>query len=169
MLVKSVLAGLCLVGLCLAGSSTVALAQGSPQPYGKGFDSWAFTRTKEPGGVTNCRAFRRVGGRDDIMAMRTDGHSYISVRAEGRKGKFSKSIVVPLREPANGMQWDLLIEADGKRMWAILPPAAIEIIAAKGGYSMLLGGSEDRDDVNLGKSASVAWKRVKECIVDSGG
>lgn len=168
MVVKSVLAGLCLAGLCLAGLSSVALAQNA-QPYGKGFDSWNFSRTKEQSGVTNCRAFRRVGGRDDIMAMRTDGLSYLSVRAEGRKGKFPDSIVVPLREPANGMQWDLLIEADGKRMWAILPPAAIEIIASKGGYSMLLGGSEDRDDVNLGKSALAAWKRVKECIVDSGG
>ena len=164
MLVKSVI-----VGLCLAGLTVPALAQGGAQPYGKGFDSWNFSRTKEQGGVTNCRAFRRVGGRDDIMAMRTDGHSYLSVRAEGRKGKFPDSIVVPLREPANGMQWNLLIQADGQRMWAILPPAAIEIIAAKGGYSMLLGGSEDRDEVNLGKSATAAWKRVKECVVDSGG
>jgi hypothetical protein len=153
MSVKSVLAGLCLVGL-----SSTALAQGGPQPYGKGFDNWAFTRTKEPSGVTNCRAFRRVGGR-----------SYLSVRAEGRKGKFRDSIVVPLREPANGMQSDLLVEADGKRMWMILPPAAIETIAAKGGYSVLLGGSEERDDVNLGKSAPAAWKRVKECVVASGG
>ncbi len=163
MLVKSMFAG-----LCLAGLSSVALAQGS-QPYGKGFDSWEFSRTKEASGVTNCRAFRRVGGRDDIMAMRTDGYSYLSVRAEGRNGKFPKSIVVPLREPANGMQWDNTIAADGKRMWVALPPAAIEIIAAKGGYSMLLGGSEDRDDVNLGKSAPAAWKRVKECVVASGG
>ena len=164
MLVKSVLAGLCLVGM-----STVALAQSSPQPYGKGFDSWAFTRQKEPSGVTNCRAFRRVGGRDDIMAMRTNGQSYLSVRAEGRKGKFRDSIVVPLREPANGMQWDLTVEADGVRMWVVMPPAAIETIAAKGGYTVLLGGSEDRDDVNLGKSAPAAWKRVKECVVASGG
>lgn len=163
MLVKSVLAG-----LCLAGLSSVALAQNT-QPYGKGFDSWNFSRTKEQSGVTNCRAFRRVGGRDDIMAMRTDGYSYLSVRAEGRNGKFPNSIIVPLREPANGMQWDNTIAADGKRMWVALPPAAIEIIASKGGYSMLLGGSEDRDDVNLGKSAPDAWKRVKECIIDSGG
>ena len=42
-------------------------------------------------------------------------------------------------------------------------------IAARGGYTMLLGGSEDRDDVDLGKSAPAAWKRVNECIVDSGG
>ena len=164
MLVKSVLAG-----LCLAGLSSMALAQNNPQPYGKGFDNWAFTREKEPSGVTNCRAFRRVGGRDDIMAMRTDGHSYLSVRAEGRKGKFRDSIVVPLREPANGMQWDLLVEADGKRMWVAMPPAAIETIAAKGGYTVLLGGGEDRDDVNLGRSAPAAWKRVKECVVASGG
>jgi hypothetical protein len=164
MLVKSVVAG-----LCFAGVAVPAMAQGGAQPYGKGFDGWNFSRTKEASGVTNCRAFRRVGGRDDIMAMRTDGYSYLSVRAEGRNGKFPKSIVVPLREPANGMQWDNTIAADGKRMWVALPPAAIEIIAAKGGYSMLLGGSEDRDDVNLGKSAPAAWKRVKECVVDSGG
>jgi hypothetical protein len=164
MLVRSVLAGLCLVGL-----SSMALAQGGPQPFGKGFDNWNFSREKEPSGVANCRAFRRVGGRDDIMAMRSDGQSYLSVRAEGRKAKFRDSIVVPLREPANGMQWDLTVEADGKRMWVVMPPAAIETIAAKGGYSVLLGGSEDRDDVNLGKSAPAAWKRVKECVVASGG
>ncbi|KAF0097730.1 MAG: hypothetical protein FD144_4803, partial [Rhodospirillaceae bacterium] len=46
MLVKSVLAG-----LCLAGLSSVALAQNA-QPYGKGFDSWNFSRTKEQSGVT---------------------------------------------------------------------------------------------------------------------
>jgi len=164
MLVKSVLAGLCLMGL-----SSMALAQSGPQPFGKGFDNWNFSREKEASGVTNCRAFHRVGGRDDILAMRTDGHSYLSVRAEGRKGKFPNSIVVPLREPANGMQWDLMVEANGQRMWMVMPPAAIEIIAAKGGYSVLLGGSEDRDDVNLGKSAPAAWKRVKECVVASGG
>ncbi|NQW53969.1 MAG: hypothetical protein HQ465_22295 [Rhodospirillales bacterium] len=164
MLMESVLAGLCLVGL-----SSMALAQGGPQPFGKGFDNWNFSWEKEPSGLTNCRAFRRVGGRDDIMAMRTDGQSYLSVRAEGRNGKFPKSIVVPLREPANGMQWDLLVEADGKRMLMIMPPAAIETIAAKGGFTVLLGGSEDRDDVNLGKSAPAAWKRVKECVVASGG
>jgi hypothetical protein len=164
MLVRSVLAGLCLVGL-----SSMALAQGGPQPFGKGFDNWNFSRKKEPSGVTNCRAFRRVGGRDGILAMRTDGQSYLSVRAEGRKGKFRDSIVVPLREPSNGMQWDLTVEADGKRMWVVMPPAAIETIAAKGGYSVLLGGSEDRDDVNLSKSAPAAWKRVKECVVASGG
>lgn len=161
---KSVIAGLCLMSL-----SSMALAQNGPQPYGKGFDNWNFSREKEASGVTNCRAFHRVGGRDDIMAMRTDGHSYLSVRAEGRKGKFPNSIVVPLREPANGMQWDLAVEANGQRMWMTMPPAAIEIIAAKGGYSVLLGGSEDRDDVNLGKSAPAAWKRVKECVVASGG
>jgi hypothetical protein len=147
----------------------MALAQGGPQPFGKGFDNWNFSREKEPSGLTNCRAFRRVGGRDDILAMRTNGQSYLSVRAEGRKGKFRDSIVVPLREPANGMQWDLLVEADGKRMWMIMPLAAIETIAAKGGFTVLLGGSEDRDDVNLGKSAPAAWKRVKECVVASGG
>ncbi len=147
----------------------MALAQSGPQPFGKGLDKWEFSREKEASGVTNCRAFRRVGGRDDIMAMRTDGHSYLSVRAEGRKGKFRDSIVVPRNEPANGRQWDLMVEANGLRMWMILPPAAIEAIAAKSGYSVLLGGSEDRDDVDLGKSAPAAWKRVKECIVASGG
>lgn len=164
MLVKSLLAG-----LCLAGLSSTAMAQNGAQPFGKGFDNWIFSREKEPSGVTNCRAFHRVGGRDDIMAMRTDGNSYLSVRAEGRKGKFPKSIVVPLREPANGIQWNLTVDANGQRMWMIMPPAAIEIIASKGGYSVLLGGSEDRDDVNLGKSAPAAWKRVKECVVASGG
>jgi hypothetical protein len=164
MLVKSALAGLCLVGM-----TSMAGGQSGAQPFGKGFDNWNFSREKEPSGVTNCRAFHRVGGRDDIMAMRTNGDTYFSVRAEGRKGKFPNSIVVPLREPATGMQWDLTVEANGQRMWMTMPPAAIEIIASKGGYSVLLGGSEDRDHVTLGKSAPAAWKRVKECVVASGG
>jgi hypothetical protein len=157
-----------LLGACLAGFSSGAWAQA--QVIGKGFDNWSFTQEKEGKGVVNCRANHRVGGRDDIMAMRTDGHSYLSVRAEGRKAKYRNSIIVPLREPANGQQWDnIMVEANGARMWVEMPPAAIEIIAARGGYSMLLGGTEDRDDVNLGKSAAAAWKRVKECVVNNGG
>lgn len=157
-----------LLGAALAGLSSGALAQ--PQAVGKGFDNWSFTQTKEAKGVVNCRAHHRVGGRDDIMAMRTDGHSYLSVRAESRKAKYRGSIVVPLREPANGQQWDnITIETDGVRMWFPMPPAAIEMIAARGGYAMLLGGTEDRDDVDLGKSAPAAWKRVKECVVNNGG
>ena len=67
------------------------------------------------------------------------------------------------------MQWTLLAEANGKRLWFIMPANAIEMIADRGGYTYLLGGTEDRDDVNLGKSAAAAWRRVKECVVANGG
>ena len=126
--------------------------------------------TKEPSGVTNCRAFRRVGGRDDILAMRTNGHSYLSVRAEGRKGKFRNSIV---GSPAGaGERHAMGPHGRGRREAHVGRDAAggdRDPSPRKGGYTMLLGGSEDRDDVNLGKSAPAAWKRVKECVVASGG
>ena len=165
----TVLAG----GLALAGLLAVGLVQAQPlnkpQPFGAGFDNWTFTKTLEKPGLTNCRASRRVGGRDDIMAMRTDGNSYLSVRAEGRNAKYKESIVVPFREPKNGQQWDLTVEANGTRMWFPLPPGGIDIIASRGGYEVLLGGTEDRDRVDLGKRAMDAWKRVRECVVASGG
>jgi hypothetical protein len=54
-------------------------------------------------------------------------------------------------------------------MWFALPPSGIEIIASRSGHTYLLRGTEDCDDVNLGKSAAAAWKRVKECVVADGG
>ena len=154
------------VALALTGSA--AMAETS-QPFGKGFDGWSFNRTDEGKGVVNCRAFHRVGGRDDILAMRTDGWTYVSVRAEGRRGKYAESFIVPFREPRNGQQWDALAEANGVRLWFALPAYGIEVVATRGGYTLYLGGTEDREEVNLGKSALAAWKRVRECIVASGG
>jgi hypothetical protein len=156
------------LGVCLMGLSSAAMAD-NPRPFGKGFDNWSFTQQTEKPGVVNCRAHHRVGGRDDILAARTKGPAYLSVRADDRKGKYKDSIILPLREPETGMQWTLLAEANGKRLWFIMPANAIEMIADRGGYTYLLGGTEDRDDVNLGKSAAAAWRRVKECVVANGG
>lgn len=153
--------------MALATPTTVH-AQAS-KPFGQGFDNWQFTATAEGRGVTNCRATRRVGGRDDILALKTDRRDYVSVRAEGRKGKWRESFIVPFREPKNGRQFDGLVEADGLRMWMLIDRNAIEVLAQRGGYQMYLGGSEDTDRVSLGTKAQAAFVRLKECIVVNGG
>lgn len=156
-----------LLAATLASPGT-AQAQAS-KPFGQGFDNWQFTATAEGRGVTNCRATRRVGGRDDIIALKTDRKDYVSVRAEGRKGKWRESFIVPFREPKNGRQYDGLVEANGQRMWMLIDRNAIEALVQRGGYQLYLGGSEDTDRVPLGAKAQAAFIRLKECIVASGG
>jgi hypothetical protein len=145
----------------------VTLACGSPAPaqvkgFGPGFDNWNFTATKEGKGLVNCRATHRVGGRDDILALRTDRKDYVSVRAEDRKGRWADSFIVPFREPSNGQQYPGVVEADGKRMWMPVDRNFIEIIAQRGGYNMYLGGSEDTDKAPLGSQAAKAFIRRSE-------
>ncbi|TGD95120.1 hypothetical protein [Methylobacterium nonmethylotrophicum] len=137
--------------------------------FGPGFDNWNFTATKERNGVTNCRATRKVGGRDDIIALKTDRTDYVSVRAEGRTGKWRDSFIVPFREPKNGQQMPGTIEANGQRMWMPVDRNFIETLMKRGGYEMYLGGSEDRDSAPLGGQAAKAFIRLKECIVANGG
>jgi hypothetical protein len=159
--------------LSLAFAAVLASSGSAPaqtsKPFGQGFDNWTFSRTDEGRGVTNCRAGRRIGGRDDIIALKTDRRDYVSVRAEGRKGKWRESFIVPFREPKNGRQYDGVVEADGKRMWMMLDRNAIETLVQRGGYQMYLGGSEDTDRAPLGAKAVAAFIRLKECIVASGG
>lgn len=144
-----------------------ALAQS--QPFGPGFDNWTFSATREARGVTNCRAVRKVGGRDDIVALKTDGQDYMSVRADGRTGKWPGSFMVPFREPSSGMQYDMTAEANGQRMWFPTSRGFIELVMRRGGYEWFMGGTEDRDRVPLGGSAAKAFVRLQECIVASGG
>jgi hypothetical protein len=156
--------------LLLAGQGLVVAEAAAPvKVLGKGPDGWAFTATDEGKGVINCRATRRKGGREDIVAMRNNGDSYLSVRAEGRNGKYPESIVTPLNEPSNGQEWTLLVAANGKRMWFTLAPAGIDVLIASGGFQIYLGNSEDQDTANLGKYASQAWEKVRECVVENGG
>lgn len=151
-----------------------ALACGTPavaqvKGFGPGFDNWVFTATTEGNGVVNCRATRRVGGRDDILALKTDRKDYVSVRAEDRKGQWRDSFIVPFREPKNGQQYPGTAAADGRRLWMLVDRNFIQTLAQRGGYEIFLGGSEDRDSVPLGSQAAKAFVRLKECIVASGG
>lgn len=159
--------------LSLLVATVAALACASPasaqvKAFGAGFDGWNFTATKE-GNVTNCRAFRKIGGRDDIVGLRTNGMDYVSVRAEGRKGRWADSTIVPFREPPTGLQYDGLVEANGIRMWIPVNRNFIEIIMQRGGYDLHLGGSEDGDRVPFGGQGAKAFIRLKECIVANRG
>lgn len=140
-------------------------AEAQSKPFGKGFDKWEFSQTKEKSGIVNCRGIRKAGGREDIIAMRTDGGAYVSVRADGRDGTYPESFI-----EADGITWTVTAKANGNRMWFEgLRPAAIEMMMAAGGYDYYLGGTEDNDKVRLGKRAAEAWSRVRECVVVSGG
>ena len=157
------------LGAALAFTTLASPALAQVKPFGPGFDGWTFTATLEADGVTNCRATRRVGGRDDILALKTDRKDYVSVRAEDRKGRWPGSFIVPFREPNNGQQHDGTAAADGKRLWMTVDRNFIEVLAQRGGFDLYLGGTEDNDKVPLGNQATKAFIRLKECIVANGG
>lgn len=151
------------VTLLLAGGASASAQQAGL--FGRPIENWTFTYTYETPRLVNCRAIRKAGGREDIAAMRTDGHAYLSVRAEGRRGKYKDTII-----DSAGISWTVYAEADAQRLWFTgLNKNAIEMIMAKGRYDAYLGGTEDNDKVNLGRSAAAAWARVKACVVAYGG
>jgi hypothetical protein len=156
----------CILAAALAVASIgSAAAQPRAGSYGAPIESWTFSWTDEARGVVNCRAIRKAGGREDILAMRTRGGPYVSVRGNGRIGKYRDSIV-----ESGAITWTVPAEANGARLWfSDLLPAAIETIAARGGFTYYLGGTEDTEKVNLGRSAAAAWARVKECTARFGG
>ncbi|MFG1401622.1 hypothetical protein [Xanthobacter sediminis] len=144
------------------GLASAAAAQGA-KVFGQGFDNWVFTQTPEADGLINCRATRKAGGREDIVAMRTSGQPYVSVSAAGRKGKYRESII-----ESAGSSWTVTAEANGVRLWFTpLSANAVEEIMLRGSYAFFLGGTEDREKVNLGAKSAAAWARVKECVAAS--
>lgn len=140
---------------------------GQARPFGQGFDGWSFTATTEQPGLVNCRAIRKVGGREDIMAMRTDGNLYFSVAAEGRRGKWPNMYV--MLPGAKKREWRLPSEANGQRFWFTLPDVGTAAqIAAAGQYQFAVPDDEDTGTVPLGKRAGEAWERVRQCIKANG-
>lgn len=151
----------------LAALATAAEAQ--VVPFGSGFDGWVFTATTERPGVVNCRATRRVGGRDDIIAMRTDWKPYLSVMAEGRKGKWPGSLAYLPGRPRTAPEWTVTAEANGVRLWLPIEPGAIDVITRAGVYELSLNDTEDTIRVPLGHRAGEAWARVHDCVRANGG
>jgi len=149
--------------------ATAGGAQAQVKPYGAGFDGWNFTATTEKSGIINCRATRKVGNRDDIIARRTDGEVYLSVKAEGRKGDFKGTIINVPGKPRGMLEWTVPGGANGARMWFTMPFVAIDHIVAAGAYQFSLPDSEDVGTVNLGKRAKEAWARVNQCVQANGG
>lgn len=163
---RSVLTGLALG----AGLLVPALAQAQTTPFGQGFDGWTFTATKEPNGVTACRATRKVGGREDIIGMRTNHTKpYISFKADGRKGKWPNVIIAVPGKPRGVLEWTTPGEANGIRMWFPLEFGAMTEIAAAGAVEWALPNTEDTATVNLGKRAGEAFERVNQCVNANGG
>jgi hypothetical protein len=148
----------------LALASISPAAAGKPEPFGMNFEKWLFSQTDEGKGVINCRATHRPSGRDDILAMRTDGHSYMSVKANGRDGEFPETII-----ESGGTEWIVDAAANGQRLWFAIDPIAIDTIAMEGGYKLYLGGSEEFEAVKLGNRTTEAWSRVLECVDANGG
>jgi len=143
-------------------------AVGQARPFGQGFDGWTFTATTERPGVVNCRAIRKVGGREDIMAMRTDWKPYLSIDAEGRRGKWKDMyILIPGKRH---LEWRVPAEANGARFWFLMPDfGVVGEIAANGVYEFAVPDSEDTAKVPLGRRAAEAWERVNQCVAANGG
>lgn len=155
--------------LALATLAITSGAEAQVKPFGAGFDGWGFTATIERPGMVNCRATRRVAGRDDIISMRTGGATYLSVKADGRKGKWPGSIVYIPGKPRGSAQWTLTAEANGTRLWVPVDAAAIDVISVAGTYEISLNDTEDTLRVPLGRNAAKAWARVNECMHAHGG
>ncbi|MFG1422364.1 hypothetical protein [Roseixanthobacter liquoris] len=146
---------------------TAAASAQAVKPYGQGFDGWVFTVTQEKPDLFNCRATRKLGGREDIMALRTNMDGYLSVKSEGRTGKFKGTLVNVIGQPRGRLEWTVTAEAAGPRMWFPLDLGAIGTLAAAGGFEFSLGDTEDTGKVNLGKRAGEAWARVNQCAIAS--
>lgn len=144
-----------------------AAAVGQARLYGAGFDGWSFTATVEKPGVVNCRAIRKVGGREDIMAMRNDMKPYLSIKGEGRQGRWPGTLVSIPGKPQ--YQWRVTSEANGARMWFTMPDfGVVGDIAAAGVYEFHMPDSEETGRIPLGKRAADAWERVNQCAVANG-
>lgn len=119
--------------------------------------------------MVNCRATRKVGGREDIVAMRNDHKPYLSVKAEGRKGKWPGTIVNVPGKPRGVLEWQSPAEANGIRMWFPIEAGAVDQIAAAGAFEWSLTDTEDTAKVSLGRRAAEAWERVNRCVLANGG
>lgn len=148
----------------VAGLASLSAAQAQSRPYGPGFDGWTFTATVEKPGVVNCRATRKVGGREDILAMRNDMKPYLSIKGEGRRGRWPGTLVSIPGRPQ--YQWRVTSEANGARMWFPMPDfGTVGDIAAAGVFEFHMPDSEDTGRIPLGKRAPDAWERVNQCAV----
>lgn len=166
---RNVLTTLALAAGLLAPALTPTVAQAQTKPYGPGFDGWVFTATQEPNGVINCRATRKLGGREDIMAMRNNGTlPYFSVNAAGRKGKWPKTIIAVPGQQRGVMEWTTVAEANGVRMWFPMDVNTLNVIALAGAFEWALPDTEDTDKMSLGKRAGEAFERIAQCVKQNG-
>eukprot|EP01037_Dinobryon_pediforme_P019880 gene19880-20383_t len=132
-----------------------------------GFDGWSVTATTEGPGIVNCRATRKVGGREDIMALHNNWKGYFSVKAEGRKGKWPETLVNVPGKRGNRMEWTITAEANGVRMWFTLDKSALDELANAGAYEWSLGDTEDTGRGNgitlLGHDSGTRSVRLGAC------
>lgn len=152
-----------------AGLAWTATAQAQTKPFGQPIDGWVFTATTERPGVVNCRAQRKAGGRDDILALRNDWKGYFSINAEGRKGKWPRSVVNLPGRPGKRMEWTSTAEANGLRLWFPLEKGALDEIFNAGAFEWSLMDSEDDGKFNVGRRGGEVWERVNQCVLANGG
>ena len=156
-----------IAALALGFASLVSLAvpaqAAAPKVVDRSAGGWNITRAVE-GKLINCRAERKNGRRLDILSVRSNGDTYVSINGEGRNGTFQDTIVQPINEPDTGLQWNITAGANKARMWFTLDPTAVDIIAEAGGFRFLLGGSEDSGEISFGRGAAQAWAKAQRCI-----
>lgn len=153
------------IAIVLSGAMPAAAQQ---EPFGQGFENWQFTQAAEQKGkVINCRAIRKIGGRLDILAFKSDGTGYVSVNANGMKGRFPKSTVAT----AQGKFGAVTAVADGPRLvFGPLQDLTLDAIAQQGWYVWTVPGPFARSErVDLGKRATQAVDRIFACIKANGG
>lgn len=144
-------------------------ASAQTKPFGANLDGWSFTATTEKPGMVNCRAIRKAGGREDTMALRSNWQGYFSVKAEGRKGKWPKSIVNAPGQPRGRLEFETTAEANGGRMWFPLDKGVLDELANRGGFEWSLGDTEDSGKVVFGPKGGQIWERVNQCVLKNGG
>ena len=137
--------------------ATAAHAQ--QQPVNANVPGWRFTSELESSGYVNCRAATGSDGLGAIVAQRNNGEAYLSIAAQGLRGRFPNSRIV-----SNGAIWSVMAEANGNRLWFTgIPATGVERIMANGNYEFILSNGQ-RNSVDLTNRGTAAWAVVRRCV-----
>jgi len=134
-------------------------AHAQQEPVSANVPGWRFTSEFERSGYVNCRAITGSGGLGAIVAQRNNGEAYLSISAQGLRGRFPNSRIV-----SNGVTWPVMAEANGDRLWFTgISANGVERIMANGFYEFILSNGQ-RNSVDLTNRGSAAWAVVRRCV-----
>lgn len=138
---------------------SAAAAHAQQQPVNANVPGWRFSSELEPSGFVNCRAATDSNGLGAIAAQRNNGEAYLSLAAQGLRGRFPNSRIV-----SNGATWSVMAEANGARLWFTgIPANGVERIMANGFYEFILSNGQ-RNSVDLTNRGAAAWAVVRRCV-----